>query len=855
MTRRDFMIQTASAVSSAGTRGARSAESDMEQVLTPHDIVYLTPVSCGADALPIGNGDLVAMVLPRSDGIEVIINKSDLWDDHPAEPKLAGDWAWDPAQEESWTALVSGARLRIQTPIPISDPLYLDSFEARLNLHDATVSINGASPLGKMAAEAWVSAVSHVLVIEYEESSTEPVVRELKLDRWGSRRLFHWFAQYDSTQTSVGLSGTMANRDNDYIWIEQRLRGIHFAVVARLVGSPLSSHVLTSHSVALRTSSAARLKCQIYLAIVTSEQDREPLSAARHAIREAIALGSADLLSSHRRHWAGFWGKSYVRIPDDYLENLYYFSLYQLAISSQGGYPPPHCGGLWSWNRDVRRWGHYYHWNLQQQYWPVHAANHPELQHPYFEFRSRTLLRAKEYATTIFERPGAFYCDVTDRWGRGTVHQNVTRVFTVGPQIAMDFWRHFLFTADVEFLKLRAYPVMRAVAEFYTDVLERDINGIYHIPRATAYENQLEQRDTITDLAAIRQFYPACIRASRTLNVDSELRRRWAEIVEHIAAFTVLHDAVKEDGTQLPPVFSSGVPLMDLRIGPDPNHHWQTQRWVRKEHRQFNISFFCEMAPVFPSGVVGIAQQGTSLYEAAVNTVTALGSGPAWNSLPIIGAARLGKGDLSLDLLMQMLRSFQLPPQGWFAEHSQPAEYSGNRHDMQQPRRVIGGELTANRSSLPSEWFDSPDLELGGVLMTGVQEMLLQSHDGVIRLFPAVPSPWRDGGFKLLAVGAFLITAELRGGQIQPCLIASLAGSDCEIESPWSEGLTVRDISSTVLVASGRGRVRFQTQIGTQYLAFPTGGSENLPSVPGHKAATRGPKRWENRWIGIPRQY
>lgn len=855
MTRRDFVIQTASSVSSAATQKTRSTENDMEQVLAPHDIVCLTPVCCGADALPIGNGDLIGMVLARSDGIEVIINKSDLWDDHPADPKLTGNWAWDPAQEEQWTALVSGARLRIQTPIPILDPLYLDSFESRLNLHDATVSINGKSPLGEIAAKTWISATPDVLVIEYEESSTEPVVRELKLDRWGSRRLFHWFSQYDSTATSVGLSGTTANRDDDYIWIEQRLRGIHFAVVARLVGSPPNSHALTSHSVVLGTQSAARLKCQIYLALVTSEQDREPLLAARHAIEDAIARGPADLLSSHRRKWGGFWEKSYVRIPDDYVENLYYFSLYQLAVSSQGQYPPPHCGGLWSWNRDVRRWGHYYHWNLQQQYWPVHAANHPELQRPYFEFRSRTLDQAKQYAITIFKRPGAFYCDVTDRWGRGTVHQNVTQVFTVGPQIAMDFWRHYLFTADVEFLKFRAYPVMREVAKFYAGVLVQDINGMYHIPKATAYENPLEQRDTITDLAAIRQFYPACIRASRILDVDSELRRQWAEIVEHTVRFTVLHDAVKEDGTQLPPVFSSGVPLMDLRIGPDPNHHWQTQRWVRKEHRQFNISFFCEIAPVFPSGVVGIAQKGTSLYEVAVNTVTALGSGPAWNSLPIIAAARLGKGDLSLDLLLQMLRSFQLPPQGWFAEHSQLAEYSGNRYDMQHPRRVIGGELTANRSSLPAEWFDSPDLELGGVLMTGVQEMLLQSHDGVIRLFPAVPSRWYDVGFKLLAVGGFLITAELRGGKIQSCLISSLAGSDCEIESPWSEGLTVRDVSSMILVASGSGIVRFQTRVGSQYLVVPSGGSENLPSVPGHKSAARGPKRWENHWIGIPRQF
>jgi len=191
--------------------------------------------------------------------------------------------------------------------------------------------------------------------------------------------------------------------------------------------------------VAFITEPSDRLQAQAYLAIVTSEEDQAPLQTARRRVDEAVTQGHEAILSRHRKHWADFWAKSYIQVPDDYLENLYYFTLYQLAASSQGDYPPTDCGGFWTWNHDVRRWGHYYQWNVQQQYWPVHASNHAELARPYLDFRFRTLPEAKKYAYEVHNREGAFYSDVTDRWGRGTIHQTVSYIFTAGPEVAMDF--------------------------------------------------------------------------------------------------------------------------------------------------------------------------------------------------------------------------------------------------------------------------------------------------------------------------------------------------------------------------------------------------------------------------------
>jgi len=92
-------------------------------LLAQHDVVYLTPTADAAEGLPIGNGDLVAMVWTPAHGLEMAINKSNLWDDRLTPPDLPAAWSWDVREEERWTALVSGARLAIRSGLPLLDPI------------------------------------------------------------------------------------------------------------------------------------------------------------------------------------------------------------------------------------------------------------------------------------------------------------------------------------------------------------------------------------------------------------------------------------------------------------------------------------------------------------------------------------------------------------------------------------------------------------------------------------------------------------------------------------------------------------------------------------------------------------
>jgi alpha-L-fucosidase 2 len=68
----------------------------------------------------------------------------------------------------------------------------------------------------------------------------------------------------------------------------------------------------------------------------------------------------------------------------------------------------------------------------------------------------------------------------------------------------------------------------------------------------------------------------------------------------------------------------------------------------------------------------------------------------------------------------------------------------------------------------------------------GLQEMLLQSYSGTIRVFPAIPSNWRDVSFSTLrAEGAFLVSAERRDGLTRHVKILAEKEGLCRIENPF----------------------------------------------------------------------
>ena len=72
----------------------------------------------------------------------------------------------------------------------------------------------------------------------------------------------------------------------------------------------------------------------------------------------------------------------------------------------------------------------------------------------------------------------------------------------------------------------------------------------------------------------------------------------------------------------------------------------------------------------------------------------------------------------------------------------------------------------------------------GAGVAEGINAMLLQSHEGFLRLFPCWHHP--EAKFATIrAAGAFLVSAEVKGGVCQPITIVSEKGRPCSVLNPW----------------------------------------------------------------------
>ena len=69
-----------------------------------------------------------------------------------------------------------------------------------------------------------------------------------------------------------------------------------------------------------------------------------------------------------------------------------------------------------------------------------------------------------------------------------------------------------------------------------------------------------------------------------------------------------------------------------------------------------------------------------------------------------------------------------------------------------------------------------------------VHEMLIQSWNGKIRIFPGIPDRWKDAVFNnLRAEGAFLVSARRKNGRTDWIRVTSLAGEPCVIKTDFNQ--------------------------------------------------------------------
>ncbi len=740
--------------------------------LRKYDIVYLDPDYEGYNGFPLGNGNLGGMLWCTENGIKMQINKIDLYDKPLNSPMT----------------LRAAGQISIDFGVPCHDYLYISNFEGRLSLQDALCKISGETNFSKTEIKSWLDTNSNVWIIEcdaiYKNVCSEGSDIDITIERWGSRDFGDWYNSINN-DVSNGLSNTKSFiKDENVIITDTFEGGLNFSMVCRIINNTTAElNTANNHKVQIKQKAKPNSKFYLLISVATSEESNNPTEKAIEQLNIIEKEGISKSYQNHLKWWHSFWDKSFIYINDDYVENIYYLRRYLTASSSRGKYPVPFNGGLWVWNKDHRQWTTPVHWNNQQSYWGLAEQNDPELMKPFISTYFRLMPLAEKYTTERYDMRNAISWTEVHDFAGNMLHayrDDMKYNYTPASQIASIFWNYYEFTQDYKCLKDTIYPFLKKTAEFYLQKLEWDNEkSQYYLYPAQPYEHPYtsDLKNPITDRYMIESLFKQCIKAAHILKTDEVKTKKWLHVIQHLWEPPILK--IPERGKVFVMAYKpNGEVYPNLETYPT---------------RQF---YHCDAhtTMVFPANLLGLDQAGSEYFSIAKNIAIHHPDNRNAITPGAIVSARLGLGEKVMERLHNMINYLQHFNQGLFYNIDHWFVLSKHRNIenaslITQRDYVFDSRCVYNSYAGNSGLWAKPFIQCGmepiNILGTAINEMLLQSHEGKIRIFPAIPKN-KSMAFKLRARGAFIVSSYIDKDNIIPGIsIESLVGNKCLIQNPW----------------------------------------------------------------------
>lgn len=758
-----------------------STESIENKTFNPTTLLwYMEPASKWEDAMPVGNGRLGAMVYGKHGKEEIQLNEDTYWSGGPYSTVVKGGASKLP---EIQRLIFEGKPLeahklfgRYMMGYPVEQQKYqslgsiqlvmddenkVSEYKRWLDLSTGVTAVSYKNNGVRFVREVFASAPHNAIFIRITADKPNSISFETELRGVRNPAHSNYGTDYFRMDTFQHNALKLTGKSTDYLGVEGKIR-----YEARL-------RVLNEGGTL--TQSAQKIKVEKANAVTLV------LVAGTNFIHYKDVSGDVDaLLNAMEAKWANIpfenirkramedhqqlFNRVSISLPisenaysptnermsrldslsDPSLASLcYQFGRYLLISSSRPGTQPANLQGIW--NQDMNpSWDSKYTTNIntQMNYWAVESANLSECLEPFTKMVEELTDQGTQVARESYGANGWVMHQNTDIWRVAAPMDGPTwGTFAVGGAwLTTHLWEHYLYTLDTLYLE-RIYPVMKGAVDFFMDFLVEYPNGKGWLvtnpsnspenpPKGEGYAYFYDE------VTGMYYFTTICAGATMDIQILKDLFSYYLKASNILQKDALFAQKVKLALDKLVPTL----------VGKEGNLQEWTEDFGQLEdkHRHFS-----HLYGLYPGNVLS-AKNTPQFIKPIKAVLTQRGDGGtgfsrAWKMALY---ARLYDGNKANEIF-----------KGYIKEQC----YASLFAKCGKPLQVDGS--------------------LG--LTAAVTEMLMQSHEGVIHLLPALPDEWKNGSLKgVKARGGFELSFKWENNKLIQVDILSLKGGVCNIQYP-----------------------------------------------------------------------
>lgn len=603
------------------------------------------------------------------------------------------------------------------------------SYRIEQDLYEAKTYATFSSDDIQVNYVAYLSAAEDVMVIELNVIGSKSVSGSIKLTLPGNEEMI------DDPPFNLVFKDDRAEgkTDDGTLWIS---RGFSedvdiqskSAIAVNIVDHPSNTFTLNPGE-----------KTWIVCAFSSNFKSEDCQSAVIEKVKSITSNRLLAIDEAHRNWWAEFWAKSWVSIPDAKIEKQYYLSNYTLASCSRDKDFPPSIFGTWI-TKERPAWNGDYHLNYNHMapYYGLYSSNHIEQATPHDAPILAMLERGKYYSKQVTGIEDGIILPV----GIGPLGIETTR----RNKLMEEHRSNWIEEGNVEAGGLlygqksnSSYCVVNMASQFYHTYDLDYAKSVYPFVRGVA------------------SFW------EKYLTFEN-------------GRYVIYNDAIHEGtvGTKNPILSLGLVPMvmrtaidMSTELGVDAEKHekWQDvidymSDYTYQKKKGKKVFRYTEKGTawwenntlgiqhIYPAGQIGL-DSDPDLLKVAHNTVDVMQRWLDNNGSNSFFPAAVRVGYNPQTVLKQL---------GRYVDHT----YS-NGFQLDNPHGI------ENLSTVPNT----------------INEMLLQSHEGILKLFPVWPKDKAAEFYQLRTYGASLVSSKVENGTVQYVHIKSEKGRDCVVQNPW----------------------------------------------------------------------